>query len=117
MSVGGSFEGWAIIELMGHRRLAGYVREETLAGQGLLRLDVPGDDGVTMATQYYHPNALYCLTPTTEEIARGLAARVKPEPVTRYDLPRLPAGRLPAVSEDVEPPDDDFEDEDEDDEL
>ena len=36
------FEGWAILELMGHRRLAGYVREVELAGAGVLRLDEIG---------------------------------------------------------------------------
>jgi hypothetical protein len=28
-----TFEGWAIVELMGHRRLGGYVRETELAGR------------------------------------------------------------------------------------
>jgi hypothetical protein len=36
-----AFAGWAIVELMGHRRLAGYVQEVELAGAGMLRLDVP----------------------------------------------------------------------------
>jgi len=36
-----TYEGWAILELMGHRRLAGYVRETELAGAGVIRLDVP----------------------------------------------------------------------------
>jgi hypothetical protein len=38
------FEGWAFLELMGHRRLGGYVSEATVAGAGFLRIDVPGDD-------------------------------------------------------------------------
>lgn len=118
--------GWAIIELMGHRRLAGYVQEVEVAGQGMLRLDVPdhpwrngctcgsadpesldhekhnhtcqmfrADDDLeprdVIATQFYSPSALYCLTPTTEEIARGLAQRAKPAPVARYELPAPPA--------------------------
>jgi len=35
------FEGWAIIELLGHRRLGAYVREAQIAGAGMLRLDIP----------------------------------------------------------------------------
>jgi hypothetical protein len=97
------FEGWAILELMGHRRLAGYVREQELAGHGFIRLDVPGADGKDavstvpggtwepIVTQLYSPAAVYCLTPTTEEIARAVAKREQPEPVYRYELPRLPA--------------------------
>jgi hypothetical protein len=33
--------GWAIIELMGHRRLAGWLSEEEVAGAAFLRIDVP----------------------------------------------------------------------------
>ena len=68
-----TFEGWAFLELMGHRKLAGFVREQNFAGAGLIRIDVPGDDG-NVATQFYSPSALYCLTPTTEEMARRASA-------------------------------------------
>lgn len=36
-----AFEGYAILELMGHRRLAGYVSEVEIAGAAMLRLDIP----------------------------------------------------------------------------
>lgn len=78
------FAEWAILELMGHRRLAGYVQEVELAGQGLIRIDIPS---TTPVTQYYGVTSIYCLTPTTEEIARGLATRVVDAPVHRYELP------------------------------
>lgn len=100
------FEGWAIVELMGHRRLAGYVTEVEIAGSPMLRLDIPGtpigdipevlqdvppavDDLV--ATQFYSAAALYCLTPTTEAIARAVAVRSQPTPVHQWELP-APAG-------------------------
>lgn len=90
-----SFEGWAIVELMGHVRVAGYVRQEEICGQALLRVDIPGSAGwvaelrtcLGPTTQYYHPNALYCLTPTTEEIARAVAKRSQRPPVQRWELP------------------------------
>jgi hypothetical protein len=34
--------GWAIVEVFGHRRLAGRVSEVTIAGAKMLRVDVPG---------------------------------------------------------------------------
>ena len=88
------FEGWAILELMGHRRLGGYVKEATIAGAGFLRIDVPSDEanwgpdeaGVE-ATQFYPPSSVYCLTPVTEAMARAVAARNQPEPVQRWELP------------------------------
>lgn len=80
------FEGWAILELMGHRKLGGYVREQNVAGAGFIRIDVPGRDGPA-ATQFYAPGALYCLTPVAEEVARRFALGTQPEPVTRWELP------------------------------
>jgi hypothetical protein len=89
---GTPFEGWTIVELMGHRRLAGMVREVNVAGAGFLRIDVfPGDATTAIATQLIAPAAVYALTPTTEDLARRLALREQPEPVSRWDLPALPA--------------------------
>lgn len=78
------FAAWGILELMGHRRLAGYVQEAELAGHGLIRIDIPSDPPVT---QFYGAGSVYCLTPTTEEIARAVAATNRPEPVHRWELP------------------------------
>lgn len=87
MATEGVFEGWAILELMGHRRLGGYVRSVELAGVGLFRIDVPAAGSEDMTTQFYAPSALYCLTPTTEELVREFARRNQPEPVHRWELP------------------------------
>jgi hypothetical protein len=78
---------WMIVELMGHVRRAGRVREMEIAGRGFLRLDIPAADGEGWATQYLSPGAVYALTPTTEEIARAAAARWQPTPVHRWELP------------------------------
>jgi hypothetical protein len=91
------FEGWAILELMGHRRLAGYVQAQEIAGAGMLRIDVPGEDG-PIATQFYSPAAVYCITPTTEAIARSVAKKSQPAPVQRWELP--PAAVLTQVRPD-----------------
>jgi len=80
------FDSWAILELMGHRRLGGYVQEVTLFGASLLRIDIPGEDD-KWATQLYGAQAVYCLTPCTEEAARAVAARNQPQPVHPFELP------------------------------
>jgi hypothetical protein len=85
-----SFEQWAILELMGHVRLAGKVTEEEHFGAKLGRIDIPTGDAFT--TQYFSGGSIYRLTPTTEEIARGVALRNQPEPVYRWELP-APASR------------------------
>jgi hypothetical protein len=100
-----TFEGWAIVELMGHRRLAGYVREVELAGAGMLQLEIPAHEEEASSqgpvTQFYAPGAIYCITPTTEAIARAVGGR--PAPVHPWELPRIAAADDPTeVDEHVE---------------
>lgn len=86
------FVGWAIVELMGHRRMAGWVSQHEFAGHAFLRLDIPGDStGEASASQLYSPSSVYCLTPTTETMVRAIALRNKPEPVQRWELPQIDA--------------------------
>lgn len=87
-----TFEGWAVLELMGHRRLGGRVSEATMFGGALLRIDIPGEPGQPdYATQFYGASSIYCLTPCSEEAARAVAKRNRPEPVATWELPKLPA--------------------------
>ena len=91
------FEGWAIVELMGHTQLAGYVQEAMLAGSTVLRVDVPATDHAEQSTRYVSPQALYCVTPTTEEVARAVAQSGQShEPVYPWVLRPAPEiGLLP----------------------
>lgn len=82
-----TLEGWCIIEILGHRKLGGMVREVQIAGAGFLRIDVPNKDGVTVATQFYPPSSVYAITPVAEEVARAFAVNNMPQPVTRWELP------------------------------
>lgn len=86
-----AYEGWAILELMGHRRLGGYVREVEMFGAKSCRIDIPSatKEGQVHATQFYGGSAIYCLTPCTEEAARTVARMNQPEPVQRWELPAL----------------------------
>lgn len=99
------WEGWAVVELMGHRRFTGYVRQAELAGGSFLRLDIPSEPP---CTQFYSPAAVYCITPTTEELARQFAANGGPKPVNRYELPKLTVSES-KVCDDDEPCADDQE--------
>jgi len=106
MSEAKGFEGWALVEVMGHHKFAGKVTEATIAGAGFLRLDVPESVGQQAYTKFIAPAALYALTPISEDVARGLAASYRVQPVNEWDLPRLPSPVRDAVSveEDAEAP-------------
>lgn len=90
MATDARFESWAILELMGHRRLAGYLTEIELGGGRFLRLDMPLKDGTTMS-QIYSPSAVYCITPTVEEVAKVVAAQNEPQPLHYFEMRRLQA--------------------------
>ena len=76
-----TFEEWAILELMGHRKLAGKVSESTIGGAPFIRIDIPGS-----ATQFYNPSAVYCITPTTEDLATAFAKTNTPKPIEMWEL-------------------------------
>lgn len=80
MTSADAYEGWAIVELMGHRVIAGKVSEASQYGAAMLRVDVPGRDGGLAITQFYGGNAIYALTPCDEDMAQQTLRR-------RYDLP------------------------------
>lgn len=95
-----TFEGWCVLELMGHRRLGGYVMETTIGGGSFLRIDVPGKEyGAVVATQFYSPSAVYCITPTTELMAKVVAIQNHPDLVSEWELKR--SGLLKAPEQDA----------------
>lgn len=80
------FGVWAILELMGHVKVAGYVTEEELFGSKLGRIDIPADDETQAITQYFGGQSVYRLTPVAEATARAFARRSRPRPVHIYEL-------------------------------
>ena len=84
-----SFDEWALVELFGHQRIVGRVTESVLAGGSFLRVDVPSFNGAPAFTRFIGPSAIYSLNPITEEVARGLMANGRNEPVSRFELPQI----------------------------
>ncbi len=83
-----AYEGWAIVELLGRRRLAGKVSQTEQYGAAMLRLDIPDHEG--WSTQFIGGGSIYCLTPTTETVVRAVAVSNQPQPVHRWELPAAP---------------------------
>lgn len=96
-----TFDEWCVIELLGHRRLTGRVREVQLAGAGFLRIDIPATGKHGAQTQFVAPGSVYALHPTTEAIATALATHCRYEPASRWELPA--AEPVDADVEEVEP--------------
>lgn len=83
-------EAWAIVELMGHVRLAGRLTEEERFGSKMGRLDIPTAD--SFVTQWFGGGSVYRITPVTEAVARDVAKRNTPSPVSPWDYPKTLIG-------------------------
>lgn len=123
----GKIEFWAVVELLGHQRMAGFVRQVSLGGDVLLRVDVPEvkhayqpyggpaeERTIAAFTRFVSPKALYALNPCTEEFARAAAAQFLSKPVELYSLSPSSLPALPAPSSLDDPDDFDIPDEDDD---
>jgi len=111
------FESWGVVEMLGHRRIAGFITEQTIAGSALVRVDVPETEKPGY-TKLVGVGSIYCLTPTSEAVARAVASELERynEPLPVH-LPRLPATvGAPAADAEIEDDNDDvpWEDEDQD---
>jgi hypothetical protein len=80
------FSEWCILELFGHKKLAGLVSEVTMAGGAFLRVDVPSGNGETEYTRFYNPSAIYSMSPVNKELAVAFATKIKEPPISRYEL-------------------------------
>ena len=94
------FDEWALVEIMGHQRIVGRVTEQVVAGAAFLRVDVPESEGKQGFTRFYSPGAVYCISPISEQTARGMVASMDAEPVKRFDIVKqLAAGPVQAEFE------------------
>ena len=85
------FGHWAVLELLGHVKVAGYITEEEHFGSKLGRIDIPGQDGGIALTQFFGGQSVYRLTPVSEATARAFAAANQSRPVTKFDLQQIEA--------------------------
>lgn len=108
-----SFEGWAVLEIFGHQRYAGYVTTQAFGQAVLFRVDVPplperertakyyehADDGTSIPpgstvkeiavqayTKFFGPGAIYAMTPCSQEAAEKAVASMTSRKVSIVSL-------------------------------
>ena len=127
------FEGWAVVEIMGHNREIGFVTTEYFGGPALFRVDQPefpareyelqkpqwiGEtfcpkgtivqrDALPGKTAYVGPASIFRLTPCTEETARQAIERLMPAPIKILSLAEEKLVTAGTVREETTDPDDD----------
>ncbi len=85
-----TYDGWAVVEIYGHRRTGGRVKPQALGPAVWIRIDVPNRGG-RFTTQFYNPGSIFSLTPSGEREARAVAYANEPEPVSRWEMRALDA--------------------------
>lgn len=92
-------ERWAVLELLGHRRLAGRVSEVEMFGVKMGRIDVP--QGERMVSQFFGGASVYSMTFVSEEAARCVAKGLEVRPVEPWEMPKAlpPAPERPSEPE------------------
>lgn len=98
------FKAWAILELFGHKVMAGEVSEANIAGAVMVQINVPEVPAVPpdpnyeysraqafipAYTKFFSPSAIYGITPTTEESARAAAIRMRAPPIDAFDITEI----------------------------
>jgi hypothetical protein len=81
---------WAIVQLMGHVRIAGRISEEEKFGAKIGRLDIPRGDKGEFSTEYFGASSVYRIQIVSEEIARQVASSNDSRPIHSYEMPKVP---------------------------
>jgi hypothetical protein len=75
-SVLGTF---AIVELFGHTKIAGYVSEEMVVGVPMLQVAVPGSGDRSPFLRYYGAKTIFSITPVSEETVNRFLDCYRPD--------------------------------------
>lgn len=126
------FEGWAVVEMFGHQKVAGYVSTEHYGQAALFRVDspelperefelkrptymegeyVPAGSKVKRPSEpafskLVGPGAVYAMNPCTEEVVREFIENNRRLPLIVLSKPaqaQLPAGMQPEDDEEEVP--------------
>jgi hypothetical protein len=83
-------ESYAVIEMMGHRKIVGKISESDIGGSALLKVSVLGKNAEPDRTEYIGIGSIYCLTIVTEEAAKAVAVTNAPEPTWAWGIKPQP---------------------------
>ncbi len=81
-----AFDIWGLVEVMGHRRYAGHITEQVVAGCGFVRVDVPAAGDRAPFTKLIGTSSVYGITPLDEETARAMVASMAEKPIEVWGL-------------------------------
>lgn len=124
------FSGWALVELMGHQREAGFISTQYFGDKAMFQIDVPeiaereekldrpkwADDGVRLLpvgtvisrsaiegrTRLVNPHAVYAINPATEEAVRAAVAASERRTMKVISVPEGTQAVLAAPQDEID---------------
>jgi hypothetical protein len=75
---------WVIIQLFGHKVMAGYATKEEPFGLPMIRIDVPETEKFPAFSKHISPQAVYDIAYVSETAARKTAEAVQADPIPVY---------------------------------
>jgi hypothetical protein len=84
-----SLKTHAIVEIMGQKKVAGYVTTEVFGSTCMLRVDIPETSRRIAFTQFYGMGSIYCLTPVDAETAKTTAESLGVLPPISWETEQL----------------------------
>ena len=79
-------ETWAIVEVMGNKKIAGLATTEVFGSTSMLRVDIPETKNNQPFTQYYGMSSLYCISPVDEQTAIRMVESLSIKPPVSWEL-------------------------------
>jgi hypothetical protein len=80
------FDLWCLVELFGHRKIAGRCTEQNIAGTNMLRVDVPETDSQPAFTRLFGSAAIYAINPIDEQTAKFMAGKLQVRPIESWNI-------------------------------
>ena len=80
------FEAHAIVEIMGHTKLAGMCKTVPFGSTVMLRVDIPETTQHPSHTKMYGMSSVFSITPVDEKTALAHAESWQVQPILAYDV-------------------------------
>lgn len=81
-----SYNKWAVVELFGHRVVAGFVSAEYIGDQSFVKVQVPETSLSPAWEKSYGKNAIYAITPCSEEDAKRACLHWNASPFEDFSI-------------------------------
>jgi len=84
-----NFESWAIIEVFGHDKYAGFVSSQTIGNESMVKIEVPEVQNQEVNfppfQKLFNVKSIFSITPVSEEYAFEMAKTLSKHPIEGYE--------------------------------